>query len=68
MPGGNGIKVLENIKKGKFAPSVIMLTNDPYPPYRQKCMDAGADFFFDKSTEMEQVIEVCQSLKNKSAV
>jgi DNA-binding NarL/FixJ family response regulator len=51
MPGGNGIDVLEQIKKDSPAPMVIMLTNFPYPQYRKKCMEIGADFFFDKSTE-----------------
>jgi DNA-binding NarL/FixJ family response regulator len=58
MPGGSGIDVLENIDKRNRVPVVIMLTNYPYPQYRKKCMDAGADFFFDKSGEFEKVIEV----------
>lgn len=62
MPGGNGISVLENIKKIELAPVVIMLTNYPYPQYRKKCMDLGADFFFDKSTEFEKVMEVLEQL------
>jgi len=62
MPGGNGIEVLKKIKKDKPAPMVIMLTNYPYPQYRKKCMDAGADFFFDKSTEFEKVTEVLKKL------
>jgi DNA-binding NarL/FixJ family response regulator len=58
MPGGNGIDVLRTIVKNDRVPVVIMLTNYPYPQYRKKCMDAGADFFFDKSREFEKVIEV----------
>jgi len=58
MPGGNGIDVLKEIEKNDQAPVVIMLTNYPYPQYKKKCMDAGADFFFDKSREFEKVIEV----------
>jgi DNA-binding NarL/FixJ family response regulator len=58
MPGGNGIDVLREIEKKDRLPVVIMLTNYPYPQYRRKCMDAGADFFFDKSKEFEKVVEV----------
>ena len=58
MPGGSGIQVLQNIKKDKQAPIVIILTNYPYPQYRKKCMEVGADFFFDKSTEFEKIPEV----------
>ena len=62
MPGGNGIEVLRNIKKNEPVPLVIILTNYSYPQYRKKCMDLGADYFFDKSTEFEKVTEVCQQL------
>jgi DNA-binding NarL/FixJ family response regulator len=62
MPGGNGIDVLKNIKKDRDSPLVIMFTNYPYPQYRKKCKDAGADFFFDKSTEFEKVTDVLKKL------
>ena len=58
MPNGSGIQVLQNIKKDKQAPIVIILTNYPYPQYRKRCMEVGADFFFDKSTEFEKIPEV----------
>ena len=62
MPGGSGIDVLQRIKKGGPSPLVIVLTNYPYPQYRRKCIDAGADFFFDKSTEFDRVGEVLKQL------
>ncbi len=65
MPGGSGIDVLENIDKRNRVPVVIMLTNYPYPQYRKKCMDAGADFFFDKSGEFEKVIEVISGISGE---
>ena len=55
MPGGSGIKVLQNIKQDGAGPMVIVLTNYPYPVFRQKCLQAGADFFLDKSTEFDQI-------------
>ena len=58
MPGGSGIKVLENIKQAGAGPMVIVLTNYPYPVFRQKCLQAGADFFLDKSTEFGQIPEL----------
>ena len=58
MPGGNGIGVLQAIRKEKMNVKVIMLTNYPYPHYRKKCMEAGADFFFDKSSEFRKIREV----------
>jgi DNA-binding NarL/FixJ family response regulator len=58
MPGGSGMYVLETIKKDRPGPTVIMLTNFAHDPYRQKCIQLGADYFFDKSTEFERVTEV----------
>jgi len=65
MPRENGIDVLQNIKRDKQAPIVIMLTNYSYPQYRKKCMEAGADFFFEKSTEFEKVMEVVKKVKQR---
>ena len=62
IPGGNGIRLVKNIKKDKLAPIVIILTHYPYRQYRKKYMDAGADFFFDKSTEFEKIIDVFRKL------
>lgn len=62
MPGGSGIDTLRDIKRVAPAPRVIMLTNYPYPQYRKRCMDAGADFFFDKSSEFHKVTEVLKQM------
>ncbi|MBI3914633.1 MAG: response regulator transcription factor [Chloroflexi bacterium] len=59
---GSGIDVLQRLKKQTPAPAVIILTNYPYPQYRKKCMDAGADFFFIKSTEFDQVVPALKLL------
>jgi DNA-binding NarL/FixJ family response regulator len=59
---GSGIEVLQTLKKTNPAPAVIILTGYPYPQYRQKCLDAGADFFFVKSTEFDQVVPALKQL------
>jgi DNA-binding NarL/FixJ family response regulator len=67
MPGGgSGIDVLENIKQNDSTRLVIILTNYPYPGYRQKCLQAGADFFLDKSTEFEQILALFEQFKQVS--
>lgn len=62
MPNGSGIDVLQNIKMEGPTPIVIILTNYSYSQYRKRCMDAGADFFFDKSTEFEEAMKVLEGL------
>jgi DNA-binding NarL/FixJ family response regulator len=66
MPGNNGIQVLEAMKKSTAAPVVIVLTAFPYPQYRKKCLEAGADYFFDKATEFEQVAEVLKKMHDST--
>ena len=66
MPGGSGIDVLQEIKKGNQPPLVIILTNYPYPQYRRKCMELGADYFFKKSTEFTNVMEALKQLIQKT--
>ena len=64
---GNGIDVLEQVKKAEPAPAVIILTDYPYPEYRDKCINAGADYFFVKSIEFDQVIPALNELKLRRA-
>jgi DNA-binding NarL/FixJ family response regulator len=65
LKGGSGFDVLKEIRNREYSPMVIILTNYASSPFRKKALQAGADFFFDKSTEFEKVVEV---LKQKSAV
>lgn len=58
MPGGSGMYVLETIKRERPAPAVIMLTNFDHEQYRKKCLQLGADHFFDKTSEFERVLDV----------
>ena len=64
---GNGIEVLQDIKKKPSAPVIIMFTNYPYPQYRKKCKEAGADFFFDKSTEFHKITGVLEKINQESS-
>ena len=44
-----------------------MLTNYSYPEYREKCQTLGADYFFDKVTEIQKVNDTLKQLfKDKS--
>jgi DNA-binding NarL/FixJ family response regulator len=66
MPKRSGVNILQNIKGGVIPPLVIMFTNYPYPQYRDKCLKMGADFFFDKSTDVERLIQVLNTLAQEA--
>jgi len=63
LPDGSALDILRNIKQAKAVPTIIILTNYPYPGYRQECLKAGADFFLDKSIEFDQIPILLEQLK-----
>jgi len=62
LPGRSGIEVLKDIRKKKLSSRVIMLTNYPYPQYRKKCEELGADYFLDKVAEIEKIPKLIEEL------
>lgn len=62
MPELNGIETLKRIKEGGGRAKICILTNYPYPQYRERCLAEGADYFFDKNQDFQQIIKVIASL------
>jgi len=65
MPGGGGLDVLNQIRQSDVKPLVIILTNYPYPQYRKRCLELGADYFLDKSTEFNRILDIIAQLKER---
>lgn len=58
---GNGINVLRAMQRAGAPGIRIVYTNHAQvPTYRRQCAEAGADYFFDKSLELEQVFRVIE--------
>ena len=55
MPEMNGIEVLKKIRELKMKTKVCILTNYPYPQYKKKCLEAGADYFLSKTEDFEDI-------------
>jgi DNA-binding NarL/FixJ family response regulator len=62
MPKVNGFDVIRNIKKNNLSTIVLVLTSFATIPHRELCKQLGVEYFFDKTTEFEQAIEVIESL------
>jgi DNA-binding NarL/FixJ family response regulator len=60
--GGSGLEVLRKVRSVDPGIVFIMLTNDPDPQYRRVCMEAGASYFLDKTTEFKKVKELIAGL------
>lgn len=70
MPGDSLVSLLHLIKLVKIPPVVIVLTPYASAALRERCLNAGADYVFAKTTELESMTNVLEKLvaeKNSSA-
>jgi DNA-binding NarL/FixJ family response regulator len=56
LPDGSGISLLQEFKESWPSVKVYMLTNYPTAEFRNRCIELGADLFFDKSN-LSKIIE-----------
>lgn len=63
MRGGPGAYILQTIKNARPVTVVIVVTMFSNEDIRAATLGLGADFFFDKSTQLEQVPELLKNLK-----
>jgi len=61
---GSGFEVLKYIKQHHAATKIMVLTNYADDFYIKRCMDAGADYFFDKSFQFMWVGKALRQLAN----
>ena len=59
---GSGIEVLARVKRQLPALKGIMLTNYSSPQHVKASTDAGAEYFLDKSSEFEKIVEILERL------
>ena len=62
LAGGSGFEVLRAVKRAAHAPVVIVLTNLTSSEYQTTCLEAGAEFFLDKSFGFDQLAKTIQTL------
>ena len=55
LVGGTGVDVLRAVHPQSPDIAFIVLTNHATTQHRRACVDAGARFFFDKSTEFGRI-------------
>ncbi|OGU47489.1 MAG: hypothetical protein A3H45_15475 [Ignavibacteria bacterium RIFCSPLOWO2_02_FULL_55_14] len=62
MPELNGIETLKEIRKSGSRSTICVLTNYPYPQYRDRCYVEGADYFFDKNSDFQKITAMIADL------
>ena len=64
--GGKGLEALKKIKHENPKIIVFVMSDFPNAHYKKKCIEAGADFFFDKSNEIDWLLDTLKVLNQKS--
>jgi DNA-binding NarL/FixJ family response regulator len=62
---GTGLDVIKQIKTPGKPPVVVVITNYAYPQYRERFMQYGAEYFFDKSAELDVMLQALETLKRR---
>ncbi len=60
LEDGSGLDVLKAVRAWAPALHVAVLTNYATDQHRRACMDAGAEFFLDKSSDFPRIREIVQ--------
>jgi two-component system OmpR family response regulator len=56
---GNGLGVVEGCRGRRRGQKVIVLSNQATSDMRRRCAQLGADAVFDKSTEIDALLDYC---------
>lgn len=59
---GSGINVLAQTGRLQGAAKRVVLSNYATPDVRRRCLALGADRVFDKSSEIEELLDYCREL------
>jgi len=57
---GSGLNVLEAVRRKRPGQRILVLSNHSSRDVRWRCKQLGADAVFDKSTELEALVEYCK--------
>jgi two-component system OmpR family response regulator len=64
---GSGIGVLKNCRNRLGYQKVVVLTNYATKDIRERCAELGADAVFDKSNELDELLDYCRNTTISSA-
>ena len=63
---GSGLNILEACRDRKPNQKIIVLSNHATNDVRWRCAQLGADAVFDKSTEIDALVEYCMTERGKA--
>ena len=66
LHGGSGMDVLRELHNRNHHANRVVLTNYATPDIRSRCTGLGASRVFDKSSEIDELVEYCIQLANEA--
>ena len=63
---GNGLNILQACRARRPMQKMVVLSNHATNDVRWRCSQLGADAVFDKSTEIDALVDYCVSARVKS--
>lgn len=63
---GSGLGVLRDCQKRQLDQKVVVLTNYATQDIRERCAELGSDAVFDKSNELDQLLDYCTAVTRES--
>lgn len=67
LASGSGLTVLRSAQEMNLPARRVMFTNYATPDIRRRCTTLGADRVFDKSSEIEDLIDYCARISDGTA-
>lgn len=68
ISGGRGLAMLRKIKKGKHQPKLFIFSGEVNSAYGDRYLKAGADYFFDKTKELKEMINKISELVQQTVL
>ena len=68
MPGGSGLDLAHVLKRSRPTPTIIMLTVGPRSQYETMSYLLGADYFFEKSSDLRRMAKMLTYFAKKDLI
>lgn len=62
LRGGSGMRVVQHVQRARAEQKVIVFSNYVNAKVRKRCAQLGVDAVFDKSTEIDALVDYCSHL------
>jgi two-component system OmpR family response regulator len=59
LKGGSGLRLVQRVQRARPQQKIIVFSNYVNPSVRKRCAQLGVDAVFDKSTEIDALIDYC---------